>query len=85
MLPRRPGHKFKFGSRDITLNMISDEPILMNQIFVELISMNQIFVEHGSMKKNHNEHGSMNRFLHFHILACNECSCDIQCTVALRF
>ena len=49
MLPRRPSHKVKFGSMDIALNTISDEPISMNQIFVEPILMNQIFDEHGLM------------------------------------
>ena len=74
--PRRPSHKFKFWSIDITLNTISNEPISMNrisvepiwmnQIYVEPISMNQIFVEPIWMNWNFVEHGSMNEIFNEH-------------------
>jgi hypothetical protein len=71
MLLHRPSHQFKFGSMDIALSTISDEPISLNQIFVEPISMTQIFVDSISMNQIFVEpiltnqifveHGSMNR------------------------
>ena len=64
-----PGHNFKFGSLNIALNTISNEPISMNLIFVEPISMNLIFVEPISMNQIFVEHGSMNQiWTDFHIL-----------------